>query len=727
MSVHGSAAAAFARLQQVSSSAVPETKSSTPDGLPADEASVEALAAAVSELVPSGREHDFAQALVACMTGGELRLQGLEPAWRPLAYALTPAAWALLDRMAGEGGIVRVGLAQAGRSEDIPGLARGLAMLPGLTHLDLPVPRCGPAIDLSSLHASGRPHVLRLHCVRADAWRVTVPAGCRVHASGPVARQLHLLKPTVSYINAAGQPTGERHALSGVPYLGKPPASIVAASSGDQKAARRLALEINTNGTTQFDDEGVAPTESAEARTIWCRHIAWKVGDDWQERRALQKSGAPAKMSYEPYVTPQALRAHVKRDTEVNLGRDLSLEPVALFTDTGWGQALQAQFDSLPPGQARAYLLVTLSHAMTLEVQRKGGNCIVTCYDPNVSTLPVKLLVCDPSHLRGVTLAQLLACWHPRYVPSGTRVSGALFALGGANPPSGEPGRLYGFDDEVLASREGLYWLVSRGVAGAIERSVEAIVAAHRDKPHSLLRVRLSTAHEGFNGLLDAVNQQRTSAAAAYIDAVLRHALPVLGVDATSELLAGLHLGDDATVLHAGIEDNPDFIAAFVRCVLAVPGLDTSARVRLLTLPSGQTLLQEALRDPGAGSGDGSDLPPRLQALTAILNAIFTAPGFDAASLTGLLAGLAGADPWTAPFTERLAAGDPVPAALLLSACLHPESPGILSPESLAPSLDVDTVLKALHAQPGNLIAQRCAQWLASDHEARQAERSRAG
>lgn len=553
MTVHGSAAASFARLQQAAAPARPETKSGTPDAPALQAASGEALAAAVAGagLVPAGRAQALADALTGCLDGNALRLTRLGAEWRALACYLPPAAWTLLDGLAGEGGIKSVDVPQAQHGDDLASLAEGLAVLPSLDVLDLPVPRYGAGIDLSGLHPRQRPLALRLHCVRADAWQVTVPAGCRVQAVGSTARQHHLLKPMVSYVDPHGQPTGESHALPGVPYLAKPPASVVEVCQGDTKAARRKALALCTNGLAQFDGKGVQGATHADDRTIWCRHIAWQVGADWRVRRGLQQIGMPAAMSYEAYATPEALRAHVQPQTEAAYQRDFAREAVAVFTDRRFGEALQAQFDALSPGQDRIFLLVTLGHAMTLELRRKGRHCIVTFYDPNVSTLPLKLLVSDPSQLGAFSLRDLFGPGYDRYVPLAAFVTGALFATGSDSERGSGPCRLHGFSQEVIGSREGLFWLLHCGATGDIYRSVEAIVAIDGGKDIALLLARLSTLYEGFSGVRDARARKRQDTLDAYVQAIRRHALALVGEEGVAQLLKDAQPGDADTATPA--------------------------------------------------------------------------------------------------------------------------------------------------------------------------------
>lgn len=537
MTVHGSAAAAFALAQQAASRARPETKSDTPDAPAVQPVSRQGLAAAVAALVTPERTQALADALADCLDGNALRLSRLDAPWRRLVCDLPPAAWTLLDGLAGEGGIRSVEVPQADRGDDLASLAAGLAVLPGLQVLDLPVPRSGAGIDLSGLHACPRPLLLRLHCVRADAWRVTVPTGCRVHAIGAMARQHHLLKPRVSYVDSQGQATGESHALPGVPYLAKPPPSIVEACQGDTKAARRKALALCTNGRAQFEGKGVQAAAYPDDRTIWCRHIAWQVGDEWRERRGLQQIGMPAAMSYEAYATPEALSAHVKAPTQKGYQRDLAREAVAVFTNRGFGHALQAQFDTLPANQDRVFLLVTLHHVMALELRRKAGNCILTCYDPNVSTVPLKLLVSDPAQLKAFSLHDLLERRHGLYVPLSAFVAGALFASGSDSERGSGPCRLHGLSEDVMASREGLFWLMHSGATGDIDRSVQAIVAGTGGKDTALLMARLSTIHEGCSGVLDALARDRQATLDAYVQAIRRHALPVIGQEGVAYLL----------------------------------------------------------------------------------------------------------------------------------------------------------------------------------------------
>ncbi len=549
MTVHGSAAAAYACLQPGATAARRETKSDTPDGPLQPSAAREALAAAVAGLVPDGRAQPLADALAACLEGNALCFTRLDAQWHGLVCYLPTEAWSLLDGLAGEGGIVRVAVPQAVHSDELELLAQGLAVLPALAHLDLPVPRSGGAIDLSAMHARQQPLVLRLHCVRPDGWRITVPQDCRVQATGPVARQAHLLKPKVAYVDRQGQPTGESHALPGVPYLAKPPESVVEACQGDAKAARRMALGINTNGRAQFDGKGGLSGDAPADRTIWCRHIAWKVGEDWRVRRGLQQVGMPATMSYEPYSTPGALAAHVEPEVQAAYDRDFGREAAAVFTDRGFGEALQVQFDTLAPGQERIFLLATMQHAMTLELRRKGRHCIVTQYDPNVSTVPLKLLVSDPSDLRAFALGDLLGPRYQDYVPLAAFVPAALFASGGASERASGPCRLHGFTPDVLASREGLYWLLRSGAATDIDRAVQAIVAIAEGKDNALLMARLSARYEGYSGLVDALFWRRRETVDAYIQAIQRHALPVIGEAGVAYLLediprqAGVTLG----------------------------------------------------------------------------------------------------------------------------------------------------------------------------------------
>jgi len=610
MSVHGSAAAAFACLQPGGSGARPETKSDTPDAPPLLPLSRQGLACAVAGLAPAGRAQALADALADCLDGNALCLSRLGPPWSRLACDLPPAAWTVLDGLAGEGGIARVVLPQADRDDDLEGLAAGLAVLPSLDILDLPVPRYGLGIDLSALRASLRPLAVRLHCVRAAAWQVTVPQGCRVVAFGSAARQHLLFKPRVSYVDSRGQATGESHALPGVPYMAKPPASIVDTCKGDAKAARLQALALCTNGRAQFDGPGEATVADPGDRTIWCRHIACQVGEDWRVRRGLQQVGMPAAMSYEPYASAEALRAHVKPATQALYDRDIAREAVAVFTDRGFGEALQAQCEALSPGQDRVFMLDLLDHAMALELRRKGRHCIVTCYDPNISTLPLKLLVSEPSQLAAFSLRDFVGSAFPSYVPLAAFVTGALFAAGSDSERGAQPCRLHGFSEDVIGSREGLFWLLHCGATGAIDRSVEAIVAGSRHEDTALLLARLSTLNARYSGMFDALNRKRQDTADAYVQAILRHALPVLGAESAALLLQGSFLGQEPSAFPAALERHRDFIAAYTRRVLATPGLDAAARRALLTLPDGRSLQDEAAgRQPAACVTEAPSLP----------------------------------------------------------------------------------------------------------------------
>lgn len=545
MTFNASSAAAFARQQPVASCARLETKSDTPDGSAIQLQPLDGLAATLVAVAPAGRAQALADAITQCLDGNTLRLTRLDAEWKPTVCQWPAEAWTRLDGLAGEGGIVRVDLPCADECEEVATLAARLALLPSLEVLHLAVPRFGSDIDLSALHALQRPLSLQLYCLRAGPWRVTVPQDTQLRALGEGTRRHHPLKPTVSYVDRHGQPTGKAHALPGIPYLAKPPASIVDACQGDTKAARQVALGLNTNGRAQFDGKGASSTDDLEARTIWCRHIAWQVGAEWRERRALQRAGERVTMSYEPYATPKALKAHVKPETQARYQRDLAREAVALFTDYGFGQALEAQFDGLPPGQERIFLLVTFNHAMTLEVRRKGGHCIVTCYDPNVSTVPIKLLVTDASQLSRLTLGDLLGSRHRDYVKHGQFVAGALYACGPDSARDSALCRLYDFTGEVIGSGEGLYWLMHCGATGDIDRSVQGIVASQRPTDTAFLMDQLSACHQGFSGLMDALAHKQHGTVDAYVQAIRRHALPILGEAGVAQLLKDIPPPED--------------------------------------------------------------------------------------------------------------------------------------------------------------------------------------
>lgn len=712
MNVSGSAAQAFAASPLVSRSQRAESKSDTPDATSSHETATGSLAALVAGLVPAGREEALASALIACLNGSTLQLTRLDPSLRPLAFALPPAAWTLLDGLAGQG-IAWVEVPQPARSEDIPVLARGLAVLPWLCVLELPVPRSGQAVDLSALHATGRPQDLRLGYLRAEAWQVTVPAGCQVQASGPALRTHHLFKPVVTYVDTCGQPTGERHALAGIPYRAKPAASIVRAAEGDLQSARLRALALNTNGKARFEADATVPADDLYHRTIWCRHMAWQVGRDWQARRGLQQVGMPVSMSYEPYASPEALRAHVSRESDAQYDQLRRRGASDLFTANAFGEALQAHFDTLPPGGERVFMLTTCLHAMTMELRRKGRHGILTFYDPNISTLPLKLLVTQPSELRRLSLRDLLAGSYRDYVPAVALVAGSLFDLEPEGKHPRAPARLHGFDDSLLASSEGLHWLLAYGASGDIERAVQRIVAASGDSPYLVL-AKACAYLESRSGLVQAISWQLNAAADALVDALLRHALPVLGIDLTARALMPLTLMgpaqvSDRTAIHVALDENPAFIGSYARRVLAEPSLDAEGRNRLLTLPQGRTILREAMSLPA--TGPASELSAhRLEALDGLLRALLGAPGLDPQRRRAALAEQAGHVPWTRPFHDRLAAGDPLPAAVLLCACLDPALAGTVPPGSLG--LDVDAVLEALHADRQHPVARTWAQRL---------------
>jgi hypothetical protein len=94
-----------------------------------------------------------------------------------------------------------------------------------------------------------------------------------------------------------------------------------------------------------------------------------------------------------------------------------------------------------------------------------------------------------------------------------------------------------------MGSREGLYWLLRSGATGDIDRSVEAIVASADAKDLPLLLARLSTWNEGYSGLVDALFWKREDTVDAYIQALQRHALPLVGEEGVAQLLKALTPG----------------------------------------------------------------------------------------------------------------------------------------------------------------------------------------
>lgn len=667
------------------------------------------LADALTGCVAPGLEIGLADALLACLGGSTLQLRRLDPAWLTHLPAIGPAAWCVLDTQA-PGGISAVDLPAVAEDGHLSRLALGLAELPALRSIDLSVPRAGRAIDLSCLHALRGPLSLHLDCHRADGWQVTVPTGCRIDVRGAAMRQLHAAKPVVRYVDGQGRPTGEHHALEGIAYWGKPPASIVAACGGDLDLAHARAKAVNLNGKARFDGEAPLTSGDQPQRKIVCRHITLQVLTDWQLCSGWRRIGREAKASYEPYTRVESLQQHVPARTE-GAGQRLMRRPAtAVFRDRAFGQVLQAQLAQIEPDGERRFMLHTQCHAMALALRRTHGRCVVTLHDPNVSALPLKL-VATPAQLEGILLRDLLARSYPAYLPPGAGDTAVLRAFG---PPQGGGVQVHGFDDAFLASGAGLHWLLSAGATDPIERSVRRMVQDCAGDPR-VLTERLSAQVLGYSGLNNAVALGYAATAEALVAAVLTHAAPHLDVESLAAVLSRQSRSATGTgLVERASRWLPAFVVAYARRVVAASSLDIAARSRLLRLPDGRAVLGACVPQAAAdGGADAQAYRNSCESLEGVLRAILGAAGLsreDRLRLLGGTDGKPGEGGWARPLEACWRRDDAVPAAIALCAGLDFDAGDLLAAGGLR--VDTDDVLRVLAAAGDQPLARHWAQRL---------------
>lgn len=334
-------------------------------------------------------------ALRKCLDGGRLTAGTLEARFHWIVYGLPVEEWlelnALSRKLAGTD-LIRVELPAPPHAWALRDVVPGLNALPALQHLEVPIPDGVTQLDLRGLVRRRPALEVTLRLNRDLPTEVLATAGTHLHASGAATLMPCNAVPQVIYHATDGSPTGVTAALCGVAHQrpivqGKPVAAV------------------NLNGMARFGRDDALDADYRSA-TIVCRHLAMH----WLGASA---SGMAA------VRTPASVARHVPAWTETRF-RLLTYAPRradTLCAEDAFGKALERIFlDMAATGHARrAFLLTSRGHAMGLKLHidpapedtGHPSNWTVICYDPNVTTHELELIVHEPAALRDCSFALL--------------------------------------------------------------------------------------------------------------------------------------------------------------------------------------------------------------------------------------------------------------------------------------------------------------------------------
>jgi hypothetical protein len=566
---------------------------------------VAALAKALAQVVPAGREPAWARELLSSLDQGALRFAPRDTAERDLIYALPAPAWAALDS-ACPGGIHRLDLPTPRDHDQLRPALAALRPLKGLRTLNLPVPENGSRIPLHELTIESHGLAIRLDCWRIAPWRVTAHEGVDVEVTGLAIQTGHSLKPTLLRMDRDGAQRGTPRALHGIVYLRQPKEDErykLAPQDVDAWAPAQDDVIRACLNSRAFFKEGKATAATGD-RPITCRHLTVQ----WLADRASEEG-----ISYLRYASTGEIQDHVRPSTE-EIFADLRRAPAsALVHVDRLGLALRHQFGDMKSGERRHFMLASESHAMGLELHAKppragrAAEYVLTLYDPNLTRGHLRLVLGSQAAAAGVSLSAL-SCWPTsEYFDESSTPIAELYRwpAPAANEPPAQQ-RLFGFTPEELCTPAFLHHAMRAGYAPAVVRYVQEALGA---SPGEGRNARLAGILALTGALAATLSDGHPDTPGAYVAALLdTPAATALTQDEMCSLLTLCYseavAGPSPTPLDLCLWKAPHATAAIVRCVLAHEAPATKRAMQILAWSAaGETPLSRVLRhEPQVGS-----------------------------------------------------------------------------------------------------------------------------
>ena len=664
------------------------------------------------------REPEIADDLLECIHDATVDLRRLNPAWIASAYALPEATWAMLDRLV-PGGIHTVQMPPAASAGDLPVLARALSGLKDLRQLDLPVPRAGERLDLSGLRL-GYPDSFHLHlaATRNADWLVKVPQHSHVHAERGDAVAFDPNRSLVVYADAAGALTGEYHPLGDTVRFRTPPTLLEHKQSRDGHPAATGwgHRAINTNGRAFFQDDAEGPIDVRDNRIV-CRHITIWVLEQWRRLEADATQARAPQQAYERLATPDSVREHVRPWTERAYLKTWTQRPAALFTSAGFGAALRSQFDQMTAGAYRRFMVCTTDHAVALQLHvRPLGNpgrpvkdrFMITAFDPNTTVMDRSLALPAPADFEGVRFSEWAwANWDDKD-RAGDPSLEPVIALweypgidGAATPRRAQDVEIHGITEDDLRSPGLLHTLLCSGVAALVPRWVNAVVR-NWEAASLPLAGMMACYLRDWTSHAAGVCRHRSDEMEALLGSLM--AIDPARLDRRHLPLAMNPVGNrrnpNRTVLDWALDWHPWYLGLYARTVMGPAGrhLDPATRLALMQHTGCETGTWLAHVVQTLDAQEPADRQAqRIQALQEMLQAILGARHLPVQERVGVLNGSGRkGEAWLTPFTQALARGQALPAAILLCHLHEQGTEGIRKPGDLQ-ELSVEGVLTALY------------------------------
>lgn len=268
----------------------------------------------------------------------------------------------------------------------------------------------------------------------------------------------------------------------------------------EYKAARQgidpqtLAFQTQLNGAGKWQT----------GQSIVCRHLTMH----WLAERAAyigqkldQKQPAPEKFTYAGKLdSKEAISQKVPQTTEDDFDWLVQQQPLAVFSASGFGDALAKGFEGMAPGSVRQLSLMTGNHAIGVELQVKQRGAeppeyVVTVYDPNLTAHHLRLVETSPDRLKGMGLDKWFSVQ-------------ALQAYGGSEPRIFALTRWRDLPGEgVRAPRQEaltvpefmnpaeklsphyVHWAMQTQTAPELRKWMLSVIAMDRLAPHERLRI----------------------------------------------------------------------------------------------------------------------------------------------------------------------------------------------------------------------------------------------
>ncbi|TFZ03313.1 ShET2/EspL2 family type III secretion system effector toxin [Ramlibacter rhizophilus] len=469
-----------------------------------------AHAAQLDAALADSELHGLGLSLLECLEGAHLDLTRLP---QGIGYLVPLGAWEVLARH----GVTQLTLPAPRDNEELQSVLPGLNALPVLEQLTVGAPMRGEIIELHKL--DGRPGLsIMMDCGRVAGWRVTAPPRAHVRAIGACAQQLHSPEATVEYLEADGRTTGTRIVLAGLWRVRR---------HADARGA------VDLNGQARFGS-GERHREGLMQDTIVCRHLSLQ----WLMNRAADvESSAPRGrrgFASSKDITQQVAGAVNKSYYRLSRGE---ARPVALCTRGGFVALLRHLFDSMQPGQARRFALVTHTHVLGLELQMAAGSPdawggrehVVTLYDPNDTAAEYVLVVHDAQHLVHSDIPFCASYFYP----DALQVMAAYAFDRPASELAAPATRCFGLHDARLSDPSHLFVAMKVGCTKLIHGGVQHLLGttglSREDRLRALVsEVRTSGDRVASSALDIGLEFGRCDAVAFYVDALVHAPADVL-------------------------------------------------------------------------------------------------------------------------------------------------------------------------------------------------------